>query len=351
MIRCPFHGWRWNTDGSIAHVTDQWNWGEQKEHDAEDLALAPVRLEQWGGWFWLTGGENMPSLAEFLGPVPEILANHEFENCRREWYQSIVFPCNWKNVIDAFNEAYHVEATHSQLTRYGRPESVAIPHGQHGMFCYPSYTQNFNAGSEPAEAIDYRQLILEREQERDEWLHALISPFALEAAEMTLNELPRDANYQEVTAHYAQRHRQMAEAAGAKWPDKLTVQDIERAGTSWHIFPNTIFLPTIDGALWYRARPNGDNPDSCVFDVWWLRRFPPGTEPHVEHEFYNDLASFRGKNKFLEQDFDNLAAIQKGVKSSGFKGARLNPSQEAQVLNFHMTLHQWLSEAEVGINA
>lgn len=37
-------------------------------------------------------------------------------------------------------------------------------------------------------------------------------------------------------------------------------------------FPNSSVLPSIEGAFWYRARPNGDDASSCTFDVFNLRR-------------------------------------------------------------------------------
>ena len=93
---------------------------------------------------------------------------------------------------------------------------------------------------------------------------------------------------------------------------------------------------------WYRLRPNGDHPESCIFDVWWLQRYPEGKEPPIEHQFWPTPESFKGENPFLEQDFANLIAVQQGMHSRGFEGQRTNPVQEIAISNFHQALHRWL---------
>jgi len=54
----------------------------------------------------------------------------------------------------------------------------------------------------------------------------------------------------------AQNHRRVLEESGARYPVNLTPEDIARAGANWHIFPNTILLPSVDCVLWYRLRPH-----------------------------------------------------------------------------------------------
>jgi hypothetical protein len=55
------------------------------------------------------------------------------------------------------------------------------------------------------------------------------------------------------------------------------------------------------------------------------------------------MESFKGKNYFLEQDFDNIRAVQQGIKSSSFKGARINPKQEATLFTFERNYYAHLT--------
>ena len=349
---CGYHGWRWNPDGSIATVVDAGDW-DVPGCKKPNVDLPAVRVDSWGGWYWVTMNADAPPLLEYLAPIPDLLKHHDLEDCRRAWHVSVVFPCNWKLALDAFNEGYHVEQTHRQIMRYGRPRSFSKALGDHGWFGYPAYMQGKQVDEHRAEdfghvkieAVDYRKLILERELERDEWLHAVISDYAIAAARRLQDDPVDPHDFPAVNARYRELHREEYGKAGAKWPERITSQDIEDAGTSIHIFPNSIFLPCIDGALWYRARPNGDDPDSCIYDIWWIARFAEGKEPKVEHVFFKDVEAFvaANANPFLAQDFGNLRAQQQGVKSRGFKGALTSPVQEIAVTNFHRALADWLA--------
>ncbi|WP_024796870.1 aromatic ring-hydroxylating oxygenase subunit alpha, partial [Tomitella biformata] len=47
---CPFHGWRWNLDGSIRLVLDREEFVPRSD---DDLGLATVLAEQWGGFVFI----------------------------------------------------------------------------------------------------------------------------------------------------------------------------------------------------------------------------------------------------------------------------------------------------------
>jgi hypothetical protein len=137
--------------------------------------------------------------------------------------------------------------------------------------------------------------------------------------------------------------KQAALASGAGWPE-LSFEQMGKAGADWHVFPNLVFLQTPDAALAYRARPNGNDPDTCLFDIWSLVRYAPGTEPALRREFYPDpmVDTVERFGLILSQDFQNMGAVQSGMHSLGFEGSRTNPLQESSVTNFHKTLYQYL---------
>ena len=102
------------------------------------------------------------------------------------------------------------------------------------------------------------------------------------------------------------------------------------------------------GLLGYRARPVGNNPDQCIFDVYSLQRYPEGKEPVVEHQWTNDLTDKDFWGLVLSQDYENVEQVQKGMKSKGFKGAKPNPKQEVPVLNFHRALRAFIDKGYAG---
>lgn len=144
--------------------------------------------------------------------------------------------------------------------------------------------------------------------------------------------------------------REAALADGAGWPD-ISFEQMAKAGTDWHVFPNLVFLMYPDGALFYRARPDGDNPDSCIFDIWSLKRYAPGKEPALNREFYYGVDDWKTDTVanfglILSQDFVNMGQVQQGMKSRGFAGARTNPLQETSISNFHRVLHEYVNATE-----
>jgi phenylpropionate dioxygenase-like ring-hydroxylating dioxygenase large terminal subunit len=351
-IYCPYHAWRWNLDGSLAYRTNDEDWAGAPLCEHADVALKEVRVDTWAGWVWVSMDPNIVPLREYLGPIPDMLAPLELETCKIAWHKILHFPCNWKLVLDAFNEAYHVEGTHSQLKKYELPISVSKALGDHGWFgYYPAKDKLAKEGEEitgesknvAAVGVDFRKVLHARLLESMHWLRCLVSEYGIEAARRLQDVLPEDAPLSEVLAKHWELHRAVTEERGAYWPKDITQAKLVDIGTDIHMFPNTICLPCVDGAQWYRCRPDGDDPQKCIFEIWWLMRFPPGEEPEIQHDEYPTLAAFEGQNPFLEQDFSNLLANQKGVRSRGFQGLRTNPVQEMAVRNFHRALDKYLN--------
>ena len=164
------------------------------------------------------------------------------------------------------------------------------------------------------------------------------------AANERVRELPADMAPMEVMAQLYAFHREEIERSGAAWPAEMTMEKWLTSPTDIHIFPNSVVLPTLDGALWYRMRPRGADHDACIFDIWSFGRFASGQEPRVEQEVYDGFEAFRGQCEFLEEDFANMEAVNQGVKSRGFQGASLNPVQEATVAHFHTMLNRFLTD-------
>ncbi len=116
-IICPFHGWRWNLDGSIRLVLDREEFVPRSD---DDLGLEQVRVELWGGFVFITMDPHAEPLLEYLDPIPTVFAPFQFENMRYRWLKGVPLPCNWKTVLDGFLEAYHVPGTHPAAPSVGQ---------------------------------------------------------------------------------------------------------------------------------------------------------------------------------------------------------------------------------------
>jgi hypothetical protein len=155
------------------------------------------------------------------------------------------------------------------------------------------------------------------------------------AAKRLVDELPEGTPADEVIKHWLASARADDAARGVIWPT-ISPEQMAEAGLAWSIFPNMGILQGITFALCYRVRPYGDDPDKCIFESYAIERFPEGREPKPEWVYAEPTGEKWGM--VLAQDFSNMAAVQKGMKSRGFTGTLPNPHQERKVTNAHRNL-------------
>ena len=118
-IRCPYHSWTYALDGTLrtAPFLD-----EEDGLSKADLALYPVGVESWGGFYFLnlTPGAAQArghSLASQLGAIPERLQRYplgQLQSGRRIVYE---VGANWKVILENYNECYHCGPVHPELCR------------------------------------------------------------------------------------------------------------------------------------------------------------------------------------------------------------------------------------------
>lgn len=349
-FRCKYHGWVWKLDGSLVKIQDPEDWKDCADFTAQDLRLPPVKVGFWAGFVFINMDPAAGPLEEFLKPLPEYLDGFQFEQWRFRWYKTTILPCNWKTALEGFNESYHVPATHPQLLEHmGDDTTRSVVLGKHGMYYYPVERRPLGAPAvrtNKAMPDDLRPGVVRHYNELNETLRAMYSPRSVEAMHRLLTELEPTNDPAVLYAKMDELQREAALTSGAGW-HSMTPEQRMRAGQEWHLFPNHVFLMLADASIAYRARPNGDDPDSCIFDIWSLLRYAPGAEPTLVREFIpdwtaNTVADF---GLILSQDFNNFGRVQQGMKSSGFKGSRTNPLQETEIPNMHRTLAEYIARA------
>ncbi len=341
-IHCRFHGWQYSRTGELVHVHFEEDWQGCPAFDKTKLALPRVRIARWGGWVWIHQDPDAEPLEQWLGDVRAFLDPFAPEAMRPLWWKTIHAPVNWKIVVEAFIEAYHSGSTHVSGINYRESRMPTAVFGAHSMLYgepgpFPEYKTADGRWVRPTS-------LQENLWANFGYLGRAIGAMTLEpgmAAFERLRELPDDTPLDDVLAKLFDYHREEFERRGIDWPDGLTLETWAVAGLDWHIFPNSIVLPTFDGALWYRVRPNGRDADSCVMDIWSLGRFAPGTEPEIEQQVFHGFEAFKGQSEFLEEDFGNLEAVHRGTKSRGFRGTMLNPVQEKTVAHFQAMLRKY----------
>ncbi len=135
-FRCPYHLWLCDLDGRLRAAPD-----ERQFHalDKRRYGLRPVRLETWSGWIWLTLDSETPPFLDYVGEFADEFADYEIDAWEVVDEGSWTFPVNWKVIVDAFNEIYHIPQIHPQtvtpffdlraglMDRYPRHTRMTLP--------------------------------------------------------------------------------------------------------------------------------------------------------------------------------------------------------------------------------
>jgi len=333
-IVCRYHAWCYALDGRLTHVTDRDQFGPMPE----GLRLAEVRVGRWGGFVFVNLDPDAEPLLDFLDPLPRLLAAYRLEDMRLRGHLTTVLPANWKVVVDAFNEAYHVQGTHPQILPW--TDDVSIEYEQLGKHAHYGRLPNARRVLRPSPRLGLRD---------DEWdegeilaglVEGLGGAFLAEeralVAELRAADIPRG----ELLARFQEGRMELLRARGfdvsGLEPDQMTSAD----DVYW--FPNLVGPIYPGSAILFRVRPNGLDPDSAIKDTWVLEWPRPGGEWHLPtHRVFEDWHE-RDWGLITNQDYANMLEVQTGMKTRGFEGLRLNPRQEANVLHMHRTIDTYL---------
>ena len=339
QIRCRYHAWRYDLDGRLAEVVDR----EEFCGLPDDLRLAEVRCERWGGFVWINLDGEAEPLLDYLGPLTAMLAPYHLDRLRLRAYRSTILPANWKAVVDAFNEGYHVQGTHPQLLPW--TDDVGLEYEPVGMHSHYGRIGGAVRQLRPSPRLG----LPEGSWDEGEILANLVTGLGglfygeEEALVAQLRAEPVPAG-QTLLGLYQRGRRGLLEARGMDVSglsdDQLTSAD----DVFW--FPN-LLGPLYPGtAILFRVRPNGLDPDSAIKDTWILGWPPDGERARRPvARFYADWTE-RDWGEITNQDYANMGEVQAGMKSAGFRGLRLNPRQERNVLHMHRVIDAVMSGAQ-----
>jgi phenylpropionate dioxygenase-like ring-hydroxylating dioxygenase large terminal subunit len=337
-IRCPYHGWCYALDGRLVDVPDR----DEFTGLPDDLALAPVRVDTWGGFVFVNFDPNAEPLLDYLDPLPQMLAPYHLEQMRLRASLSTIIDANWKAVVDAFNEGYHVQGLHTQILPW--TDDVSIEYEQFERHAHYGRLAGARRELRPSPRLQLHA----DEYDEGEILANMVGGLggAFLAEERAAIEALRATGPppgSTLLEAYQARRVQLLETRGfdvsGLTPDLMTSAD------DVFCFPNVVGPIYPGSAILFRVRPLGDDPDRSIKDTWVLEWRAPDAddERQVQPKFYADWRE-RNWGEITEQDYENLANVQKGMHSAGWTGARLNPRQEGNILHMHRVIDEYLDD-------
>jgi phenylpropionate dioxygenase-like ring-hydroxylating dioxygenase large terminal subunit len=327
ILRCPFHGWSWSLDGQLKELPCRWDFPHVKD---EEFRLPEVKVERWGGFVFINMDPDARPLAEHMGVLPEHFRDGwDLSNRYTVLHIQKELDTNWKPAQEAFLEAYHVYATHTQ----GLP-TAGDANAQYDIF--GETVTRF------VHTIGHQSPHLKREISQQEMLEKLRA--GPEGAVLPPGRLARSV---------AADHQR--EALSKDWRVDLSgYSDSEMMDSiEYFLFPNMFLFPGVTLPMIYRFRPIGMDPGRTLFDLLFLRPLAPGEARPEAPEPYRvtpgeSYASAPGMDPGLgfvyDQDTDNLAMQYKGFQASRKRGQTLGNYQEARIRRMHLTLDKFLND-------
>lgn len=330
-IRCAFHGWTWNLDGSVKSIPCRWDFPHLTDDDAH---LREVQVGTWGGFVFINFDTDAAPLADYLGVLPEHFAPWRLEDCYKSVHLAGVMQCNWKVAQEAFMESYHVIATHPQILPFFADASAQ----------YDLYGDNVNRNlaafgvTSPhmgEGAVSEQEIVAQMLGMREEAQTVDPKDDGAIQARRTLGDKTRAA----FSRAYGTDHSGVSDAEVL---DALV----------YNVFPNFApwggFAPNIV----YRWRPNGMDVHSCIMEVMILKRCPAGKPRPAPAELrwiepgapWSEAPELPVLGPVIDQDISNLGLVQDGLRNSATGVVELARYEEQRIRHFHQTLGKYVAD-------
>ncbi|MEO0996904.1 MAG: aromatic ring-hydroxylating dioxygenase subunit alpha [Pseudomonadota bacterium] len=336
QFRCPFHGFTWNTDGSLKRIPCPWDFPQVKP---ADFTLPEARVDTWAGFVFVNMDADAMPLADYLDVLPEHFEGWDLANTSKVVHVGKIVPANWKATAEAFMEAYHAEVTHPQIMPYsGDINGRYDIYGDH-------VSRNITPMATPSPVLG------DKRPAEQEILDELVGTSGRIIEEEGGDKLlvPEGMT---ARAFMAQMNRNaFAAEDGYDYGDKSDAEMLD--AIVYNVFPNFApwggYVPNIV----YRWRPNGWDSHSCLMEVMFLKRVPKGTArprpaPYRllgDDEAWSDAAELGALGPIFDQDMGNLPYVQAGMRASKRGHITLAGYQESRVRQMHQTLMKYIDGA------
>jgi phenylpropionate dioxygenase-like ring-hydroxylating dioxygenase large terminal subunit len=334
-IRCRYHAWRYDLAGRLVEVVDP----EEFAPMPPEVCLSNVRVDRWGGFVWVCLDPAAPSLLEYLDPLPTLLAPYHLDGMRIRSYLSTVLPANWKVVVDAFNEGYHVQGTHPQILPW--TDDVNLDYEPLGIHSHYGRLPNSRRALRPSPRLGLAEGEYDEGEILASFVEGLGGLFYEDERALIDNVRSAATDGEALLSRYQKGRRQLLTARGI--PVEEFADDQLTSADDVYFFPNMVGPIYPGTAIIFRVRPNGLDPDSSVKDTWFLEwPRPDGVQKRATRRFYPDWNE-RDWGLITNQDYANMEHVQIGLKSRGGPGLRLNRRQESNVLHMHRMIDRYLT--------
>ena len=393
-LRCPFHGWTWNLDGSIKQIPCAYDFSGLNR---DEESLPEVKVGRWGRFIFINPDPDCAPLENHLGDLATQFELLPYERRYKKAHVAKVIRANWKVVQEAFMESYHVLMTHPQILTGGAHDLCtkydAFGNYSRAIRCGALESEGMPAWDElPFDGVARLRHPLNGwlyEDQGDEtvkvttpkgvtgtftvnaqWIEGELkdanphlclwvagrqlpeSAMAMMADHGIIDSIKEKLGHDaSPRALGAELQRQMLKAALPSLADDIP--DIELSASIYlTVFPNWHPWGSFN-QINYRFRPNGDDHEECIMECMFLAPMPEVGDHHPVSEIHwlgvnddwTDAPELGMLAKVFNQDLRNLPFVYQGLKASAREHVRLGDYNELKIRHFHQLYEKWVEEA------
>jgi choline monooxygenase len=114
VFNCGYHGWTYTLDGRLIGTPEI---DGVEFFDRSTMGMVPLRCETWEQFIFVNFEPGGPSLAEFLGNIPQLAREFRFQGLSLAERRDYLVNCNWKVYVDNYLEGYHIPIVHPGLMK------------------------------------------------------------------------------------------------------------------------------------------------------------------------------------------------------------------------------------------
>jgi phenylpropionate dioxygenase-like ring-hydroxylating dioxygenase large terminal subunit len=335
QLRCPYHGFTWNIDGSFRENPMRWDF---PQIDESRFGLFEIPVDSWGGFIFINFDSDAPSLRSVSDPMPAHFDHWQIADCYQSAHVAKVVPVNWKAAMEAFLESHHVTTTHPQIAMYtGDANSQYDLLSDHVCrFITPLGTPSpliDNAGLTPERIVEY-------------WFQK--GSRAGPANDETFSE---DQTPREFAARIA---RKTLGARTGKDYSRTSQTDLIDA-ISYQLFPAFGLWGGIGTHIGYRWRPWDNRVDRTLMEIYlFMPRPAQGEVPPPaairflgEDEPWSSAPELGYLGPVYDQDQANFLPLQQGLEALGDDGViQFGRYSEIRCRNLHRMIDRYMQQLD-----
>ena len=328
-IRCIYHRWSWTLDGKLREVPSRKGFGALRN---DDYPLIPVALDTWGPLVFVNLDADAEPLDEFLEIIPELTEWADVDRFVCEADVTVPLPCNWKTLIEAFCETYHVQGIHREmLASVDDVNSVNRLYGRHGSLFQPYGIPS--------------PRLRDGASDQEVWESIIVTQGARYGQNSEdpgpVPPIPESGTMRDLL------QRLLLERAGGEGRDLTHLTQSQQLDLfQFSLFPNTSVIVMCDRITCLRARP-GATPDDAFMDIVSFNRLPDGEERAANRPLQLTLPADDARiNLVFDQDISNLLRAQRGLHQPGLTHLALS-REEMRIINLHCNLDDWCGTTDI----